>query len=177
MEAAPVEILELKVDVSVGTRRASERDSSYVIREGQEITCKVKIENRTRDIDLAESKFTVILVGRNLLRYVNRANGNAKIFAKEDFQSGIAAGRSVEFTCKPFMTGYDSDRDESNVGGYEYDGYVMMMQDDEGKIVETYSNLGDFKVKTMKDPALVKKVLGIVGWRSGAAHSLRRAQR
>ena len=158
-EAAPVMTPKLRVDVSVGRRRAREGDSSY--RKTQEISVTVKVKNESRDIDLATTKFNILLVGRNMLRYSNAKADTAKLLSKEDFTKDLVAGKELEYECSPVVTSYDSDRDSSNIGGWEYDGYVLIMQDSTGKIIDAYTNVGPVEVLTLKDKGLLKKVLGL----------------
>ncbi|MCB1086182.1 MAG: hypothetical protein KDM63_03995 [Verrucomicrobiae bacterium] len=156
-KAAPVMMPDLKVEVSVGKRRARIGDSSYMKK--QEITTTLKISNGSRDIDLGRSKFTVLLMGRSTSRFANRDADAGKVLAKESFEQSIPAGKMVEFESKPVMTEFDSDFDASNIGGWEYDGYVLIIQDSEGKIVDSKSNIGPVQTETLKDPEKVKKAL------------------
>lgn len=156
-ESAPALKPQLRVEVSVGRRRAREGDSSYMKR--QEITVTVKARNDSRDIDLPTTKFTVLLVARNLLRYSNPKADTAKILLKEEFTKDLPAGKDLEFECSPVVTEYDSDRDSSNIGGWEYDGYLMTMQDDTGKIIDAHTNIGPVEVDILKLPdALLKAI-------------------
>ncbi|MCB1230062.1 MAG: hypothetical protein KDN19_07345 [Verrucomicrobiae bacterium] len=158
-EAAPVRMPDLRVDVSVGRRRAREGDSSYMKR--QEITVTMKAENESRDIDLAKTKFTVLLIARNLLRYSQEDADTAKVLLKENFAEELLAGKELEYECQPVVTEYDSDRDSSNIGGWEYDGYLLVLQDSDDKIVGAYTNVGPIEVTTLKDPALLKNALAL----------------
>ncbi len=158
-EAAPALKPRLRVDVSVGRRRAREGDSSY--RKTQDITVTVKVRNDSRDIDLATTRFTVLLVGRNMLRYSDDNADTAKVLAKEEFTKDLAAGKELEYECAPVTTSYDSDRDSSNIGGWEYDGYLLVLQDETGRVIDAYSNVGPVEVLTLKDPALLKAALAL----------------
>jgi len=158
-DAAPVAMPDLRVQVSVGRRRAREGSSTY--KKTQEISVTVKVENQSRDIDLEKSKFTVLLIGRNMLRYSNRNADSAKVLLKENFSGELGAGKKLEFECSPVITSYDSDRDSSNIGGWEYDGYLMVVQDAAGKVVNSYSNIGPVKVDTLKREDLLKKALDL----------------
>lgn len=158
-EAAPVRIPKLNVDVSVGRRRAREGDSSFMKR--QEITVTIKAENESRDIDLAKTKFTVLLIARNTRRYSSENSDTAKILLKEDFSQSLQAGKDLEYECQPVVTSYDSDRDSSNIGGWEYDGYLLVLQDPEGKVITSFSNVGPIEIGPMKSEAALKEAIAL----------------
>ena len=158
-DAAPVAMPKLNIEVSNGARRAREGNSSYMKR--QEITASVSVKNESRDIDLAKTKFTVLLIARNLLRYSQEDADTAKVLLKENFAEELLAGKELEYECQPVVTEYDSDRDSSNIGGWEYDGYLLVLQDSDDKIVGAYTNVGPIEVTTLKDPALLKNALAL----------------
>jgi archaellin len=156
---APAMMPELRVDVSVGKRRAREGNSSFM--KTQEISTGLKITNGSRDIDLARSKFTVLLMGRSTKRYRDREADAGIVLSKESFEQSVAAGKFVEYECKPVVTSFDSDFDDSNIGGWEYDGYVLIIQDEAGKIIDAKSNIGPVQTETLKDPEQLKKALNL----------------
>ncbi|MBL9154365.1 MAG: hypothetical protein JNK37_17880 [Verrucomicrobiales bacterium] len=158
--AAPAMMPELRVDVSVGKRRAREGDSTYM--KSQDITVSLKITNGSRDIDLAKSKFTVILLGRSTLRFRDREQDFDNVLAKESFDQAVPAGKFIEYECKPVTTSFDSDFDSSNIGGWEYDGYVLIIQDAAGKIIDAKSNIGPVETETLKKPAALEEALKLV---------------
>lgn len=157
--AAPELTPELGVEVSIGKRRARQGDSSFM--KTQEITTTLKITNRTQNIDLARSKFTILLLGRSTSRYRDRNADMGKVLAKETFEQGIPAGRQIELECKPVKTSFDSDFDSTNVGGWEYDGYVLVIQNAAGKIVDARSNIGPVETVTLKSPEAILKALNL----------------
>ena len=163
IENAPVELANLDLDVSIGRRRDRQSNSSYM--KNQTITAKVKVTNRSRDIDLAETKFTILLVGRNSRRYANREEDWYKILSNQTFNTKLVAGKISEHEVKSVRTSYDSDKDSSNSGGWEFEGYLLVAQDADGKVIATKTTLGDVKTYTVK---VEKLLLAAIALKEGA---------
>jgi len=156
--AAPVEIPPLRIDVTVGRRRKQQGNSSYM--KEQDVTCTVKIRNEARDIDLPPSRFTILLIGRTTLRHRDRSSDYCRILAKETFDKAIPAGRDAEYQCQTITTSFDSDRDFTNLGGWEFDGYLIVVQDEQGKILDAKSSIGPVGTVTLKDEKLIRQAIG-----------------
>ncbi|MCB1235485.1 MAG: hypothetical protein KDM91_10470 [Verrucomicrobiae bacterium] len=154
-DAAPVAMPKLNIEVSNGARRAREGNSSYMKR--QEITASVSVKNESRDIDLAKTKFTILLIGRNTSRFADRDQDWSKILANETFTNSLPAGQELKFECKPIMTSYDSDKDYTNVGGWDFDGYLLVLQDEEGRVIEAKTSIGVVESSTLKDKPFLAK--------------------
>lgn len=146
---APKELANFAMDVSVGKKRRDIGSSSYM--ENMTITTSVKVVNQSRDIDLDETNFTVLLVARNSRRYADRSQDWYKLLSAQKFSTKLAAGKSSEHELKPIETSYDSDKDDSNVGGWEFEGYLLVAQDATGKIVATKTSLGPVSTTTVKE--------------------------
>lgn len=160
---APVELADLDLDVSIGRKRERQSTSSYM--KNQTITAKVKVTNKSRDIDLPDTKFTVLLVGRNSRRYADRDQDWYKVLSNQTFSTKLPAGKFSEHEMKSVRTEYDSDKDDTNLGGWEFEGYLLVAQDADGKVIATKTTLGDVRTYTVK---VEKLVLAAIALKEGA---------
>jgi hypothetical protein len=119
----------LDIDVVIGKRR-KKGDSWYMVT--QEVTSKVQIKNTSLKLSLPETKAKIVFIGRG------RKTGDFyKILAAGEFELSIEPGKEFEHVCKEFSTTYDSDnRGSGNVGGYQYDSYVLALLDSEGNVID-----------------------------------------
>lgn len=156
---APAEVANLELDVTIGRKREREADSSY--RKTQTISAKAKVTNKSRDIDLAETKLTLLLVGRNSRRYADRDEDWYKILSNQTFNTKLPAGKLSEHELKSVRTSYDSDKDSSNIGGWEFEGYLLVAQDADGKVIATKTTLGDVKTTTVKVEKLLLAAIAL----------------
>lgn len=159
---APRELPDFSLDVSIGRQRARAGNSSYM--QNMTITTSVKVENTSRDIDLDQTNCTIVLVGRNSKRYANRAYDWYKVLSVQTFSTKLVAGGTSEHELKAIETTYDQDKDSSNLGGWEFEGYLLVAQDEDGNIIATKTTLGDVGITTVKDP---KAVLAAIALREG----------
>ncbi|MEM7698753.1 MAG: hypothetical protein AAF236_10150, partial [Verrucomicrobiota bacterium] len=159
-ENAPKAHAQLEVDVSVGRRRERLGDSSYMKK--QTITAGVKIENESRDIDFEGGKGILFLIARQTSRYANDEEDYGKVMAREEFQFSVnPRDEPFEFEAKPVITTYDSDRDYTNIGGWEYYGYVVVIQDSDRDIHSVSTSIGNLKKDLESTPVLAKSLLGL----------------
>lgn len=154
---APKELAKFEMDVSVGKKRRDIGSSSYL--ENMTITTSVKVANQSRDIDLDETDFTILLVARNSSRYADRSQDWYKLLSTQKFSTKLAAGESSEHELKPIETAYDSDKDSSNVGGWEFEGYLLVAQDKSGKVIATKTSLGTVSTTTVKEEKLILQAI------------------
>jgi hypothetical protein len=115
------------------------------------ITTSVKVENKSRDIDLDQTNCTIVLVGRNSKRYADRALDWYKVLSVQKFSTQLVAGKSSKHELKSVETSYDQDKDSSNLGGWEFEGYLLVAQDKDGNIIATKTTLGEVGTVTVKD--------------------------
>lgn len=156
---APKEVAQLDLDVSIGRQRARQGKSAYM--QDMTITTSVKVTNQSRDIDLAETRFTIVLVGRNSKRYADRGQDWYKVLSVQNFSTQLVAGKASEHELKSIETSYDQDKDSSNVGGWEFEGYLLVAQDAEGRIISTKTTLGEVGTTTVKDEKAVLAAIRI----------------
>jgi hypothetical protein len=67
------------------------------------------------------------------LKVAHSATARYKILSVQKFSTQLRAGKFSEHELKTVETAYDSDKDSSNVGGREFEGYLLMAQDPAGK--------------------------------------------
>lgn len=156
-EAAPKAKAKLLIDVSVGKRRSRQGDSSYM--KDQTITASVDIENDSRDIDFPQGKGTVFLVARQTRRYSDDSADYGKVLSKQSFTPEMLAGESVKFEAQPVITSYDSDRDDTNVGGWEYYGYIFVLEDSDGEIHSIETSIALLEREIKDSPEIAKQIL------------------
>lgn len=159
IDNAPAAVADLELDLSIGRKREKQSGSFYM--KNLTITASAKVANKSRDIDLPETKFTVLLMGRNSRRYANREEDWLKVLSKQTFSTKLAAGKASEHELKSVKTEYDSDKDSSNVGGWEFEGYLMVGQDADGKVIAIKTTLGEAKTLTIKSDKLLLAALAL----------------
>lgn len=151
-QVAPVAKAKMLSKVSVGRRRKNVKGSSFM--ERQTITAKATIENESRDIDFVDGKGTVLLVAREMGRFSDKNDDYGKILLKENFGVTVNPGKEFKFECKPVVTEYDSDRDNSNIGGWEYYGWVIILQGKDGSVNSVETSIGNLKKEVDEDPRI-----------------------
>lgn len=156
--AAPLAFPKLDIKVSIGKRREKQRGSSYM--KSNLVSVSTKIKNTARDIDLPKCKFTIFLIGRNARRYANKSMDWSKILSIQKFETSILASKEYSHEFVPIRTSYDSDKDSTNTGGWEFDGYLLIIQDPKGEILLAKSSIGPVKTTVINNPQLLKAALG-----------------
>ncbi len=157
-KAAPAAFPKLNIDISVGKRRQKQRGSSYMKKNLVSVSAKIK--NISRDVDMPKCRFTILLVGRNSKRYADRKMDWSKILSVQKFETAILASKEYSHELAPISTSYDSDKDSSNLGGWEFDGYLLVVQGPKGEVLFGKSSIGPLKTTVVNNPQLLKKALG-----------------
>lgn len=156
---APRPVAELESKLSVGKRRERQGDSSYM--KNQTITATMRIVNESRDADFVNGKVTVFIIGRQTARYSDRSADYGKILSKQEFRATAHPGDEFEYECKAVVTSYDSDRDSSNIGGWEYYGYAFIIQNEDGSIHTAETSIGNLQTEIDEDPGHAAKILAL----------------
>ncbi|MEM9281007.1 MAG: hypothetical protein AAGA96_04210 [Verrucomicrobiota bacterium] len=157
IENAPVERAKMLIRVSVGKRRSRQGDSSYM--KDQTISASITVENDSRDIDFRAGKGTLFLIARQTKRYSDRDADYGKVLSKEEYQVTVDAGEEFTYEAKPVVTSYDSDRDSTNIGGWEYYGYLFLLQNEDGSVHSAETSIGNLETEIESSPAVAKKLL------------------
>lgn len=142
----------LELDVTVGRRR--KKVNFYLVR--QTVTSKVTIQNTSHSLSFPSAKGRILFIGRN-----SKNNDIYSILRSQEFEvPQIARSGATEFEPKSFVTEYDSDNDGyGNVGGWQYDSYVVAVLDDDGRILASKTSDPSIRAALEKEPALLAKVL------------------
>lgn len=156
-EAAQKARAKLLIDVSVGKRRSRQGNSSYM--KDQTISASVNIENQSRDIDFSQGKGTIFLVAQQTKRYSEKNADYGKVLSKQSFTPAMLAGESIKFEAKPIITSYDSDRDSTNVGGWEYYGYISLLEDSDGEFHSIETSIALLEREIDDAPNMGKELL------------------
>ncbi len=153
---APKAKAELVIKVSVGKRRKDQAGSSYM--KDQTISASFTVENDSRDIDFPEGEATLFLIGRQTRRYSEDDADYGKVLSKQKFQVAVNPGEEKEFEAQQIVTSYDSDRDFTNVGGFEYYGYLLVLKDSDGLVHTVETSIGSLKKDVEEDPTMGEKL-------------------
>jgi len=152
-EVAPRPVAELDAKLSVGRRRERLGDSSYMKR--QTISSSMRIAH------FMNGAVTVFIIGRQTSRYADREADYGKVLLKQNFRASVRAGEEFEYECKAVVTEYDSDRDSTNIGGWEYYGYAFIIQNEDGSVHTAETSIGNLQTEMNEDPEHVKTVLAL----------------
>ncbi|MGE9268774.1 MAG: hypothetical protein ACQKBY_11825 [Verrucomicrobiales bacterium] len=121
---------ELELDVVVKKRR-KDLGSSYYMK-AMTVGGTVKVENRSQRRDCPPSFARLVFVGQD-----QRTPEKFTVLAVRDLELAPKAGQVFEQKVEDFETQYDSDnKGQGNIGGYKYFGYLLLVHDGEGRIVE-----------------------------------------
>jgi len=156
VENAPKAKADLLIKVSVGKRRKDQPNSSYM--KDQTITASFTVENESRDVDFGEGEATLFIIGRQTRRYSEDNADYGKILSKQTFRVSAKANEESEYEATPVVTSYDSDRDVSNVGGFEYHGYMLILKDGDGVVHTVETSIGLLKKDVEEDPSMGAKL-------------------
>lgn len=155
--AAPKEVPKFAIDVSIGKKRKDQANSSFM--ENMTVSASAKITNQSRDTDLDETRFTILLIARNSKRYADRTQDWLKVLSVQQFSTQLKAGAESKHELKPIATSYDSDKDSSNLGGWEFEGYLVVALDKAGNIIAAKTSLGTVETETLKEEKRIRDAL------------------
>jgi NDP-sugar pyrophosphorylase family protein len=79
--------------------------------------------------DFPGNKVCVIMMGEDAT-----ADNTWRVIFKEEFDMDLPAGETFEWSGTPFKQMFDR---TLSMGGYDYDGYIVMIRNSEGKIAVT----------------------------------------
>lgn len=159
VDNAPKLKADLEIKVSVGKRRSRQGVSSYM--KDQTISASVAVNNESRDIDFPAGEGTLLLIARQTRRYAEDEEDYGKVLSKQQFNIEAKAGAQTSVEAKPIVTSYDSDRDSSNVGGWEYYGYAFILVDSDGDIHTVDTSIGNLKKDVEENPVIGKELLNL----------------
>jgi hypothetical protein len=142
-----------KIDIEVVISNKRDKEGYYMV--NQTVSSKVKIRNLSTRIDYPASKGHVVYFGQN-----RRNDGFFKVMANKDFEFSIPANKTFETDVLGFKTSYDSDnKGYGNIGGYQYESYVLVLTDAEGNIIGTKTTDGSLRSALDKDLSKAKRLI------------------
>lgn len=141
-----------KLDFDVAVEKRRKKVGYYMVQ--QTVTTKVSVKNLSRTIDLPPCKCRILFVGRN-----RKNNDLYMILNVQEFEAAAPKGDTFKHETKPFTTEYDSDNaGAGNVGGYQYDAYIVMLSDGDENILASHSSDPSIRSALKDDLLLLPKV-------------------
>lgn len=133
------------VDLVVEKRR--KKDGYYMVT--QTVAAKVTVKNPA-DLAAPPASVRVVYLGED------RRTGKAySVLAVRDYKIELPAGKSDVRELDPFTTRYDSDnKGDGNIGGVQYDGYLLLILNAAGEIVQHECNSAKLNEVIKRDPAV-----------------------
>lgn len=149
----------LHIQAKVGKRNSPVPGSTFMMT--MTMTPEVVIESATTQ-PMASASATFLLVTMDTSAKYRR--GEEELFIATSETVGIPAvakgsRRSIEF--KSLSRRYDSDRDESNIGGQEYKYYIMAVFTDDNQFLHFETNCPELSRYLQSHPDLRAKFLGM----------------
>ena len=125
----------LELDVVLGKRRTRVNRSYYM--KDMEITAKVTVTNKDRRIPCPQCFADIIFIGQN-----QRDPDLYKVMSTQR-REVKPTEKGASFDSTPFVTRYDSyNKGYNNAGGHKYVGYVLVVSDQDGKVLHTKATSG-----------------------------------
>lgn len=120
----------INADVVIGTRRKDHNGSSYMRK--MDVSAKVTLTNEKANVDSPPCKGEMVFLGQN-----QKFDREFQILSNQKFTLTPTKDGTV-FEAKPFATTYDSDnKGDGNIGGFKYEGYLLVVRDMEDKVLFT----------------------------------------
>jgi len=145
--ALPAAPLKINAEVVIGKRRRKD-DSYYMVK--QDVTCTVKLTNAAATGQTPNLTGRIIFFGQN-----QRQSELYTVLSSQTFTAQIEAGKTFVREMEEFTTTYDSDnKGYGNVGGYQYFGYLLVLQDANGEVVFDQTTNGSIRQTLNNKPEL-----------------------
>jgi hypothetical protein len=149
----------LRIQPKVGKRNNPVAGSTYMMT--MIMTPEISIESAQTQ-PMASASATFLLVTMDTSAKYRR--GEEELIIATSETKGIPAvakgsRRSIEF--KPLSSRYDSDRDDTNIGGQEYKYYIMAVFADDNQFLHFETNCPELSRHLQAHPDLRVKFLGM----------------
>lgn len=150
-KALPPRVPKLDIEVVVSKRR--EKDGYWMI--NQEVSVKVKLRNPSPRLSFPASKGMVTYFGRD-----QRNPDKYKVMSKRPFNvETLVPNKGMEQDVLGFKTRFDSDnKGYGNVGGFEYDSYLLTIADADGNILAHKTSDAGVRAIIEKDASKAKQL-------------------
>jgi hypothetical protein len=136
-----------KLDIEVVVSKKKDKEGYYMV--NQTVAARVKVKNASTRIAFPKSTVHLTYFGRN-----RRNPENYKIMARKTFECELAVSAQTEEALEGFKTRYDSDNaGYNNLGGYEYDSYLLVITDPAGNVIESKTSDAGIRAQIVKEPS------------------------
>ncbi|MFD0893108.1 hypothetical protein KBB96_16940 [Luteolibacter ambystomatis] len=138
------------IDVSIEKRRKKKGESWYMVE--QTVSAKVTIKNPNPNTPAPPVGVRMVFLGED------RSSGKEhSVLAVREYKVELSGGMSDVRDTDPFKTVYDSDnKGVGNAGGDQYEGYVLILTDDKGNLIQQTSNCAKFNEALKSDPRVIE---------------------
>lgn len=142
-----------KLDIEVVVSKRREKEGYYMI--NQEVSAKVKLRNLSARIPFPATKGTITYFGRN-----RKNPDNYRVMSKRSFDvEALIPNKGTEANVLGFKTRFDSDnKGYGNLGGFEYDSYLLTLVDPEGNILAHKTSDAGVRAVIEKDASKAKQL-------------------
>lgn len=142
-----------KMDIEVVVSKRTRKDGYYMV--NQEVSAKVKLKNLSARIPFPATKGAITYFGRN-----RKNPDNYKVMSKRSFEvAGLIPNKGTEMEVLGFKTRFDSDnKGYGNIGGYEYDSYLLTLADAEGNVLAHKTSDAGVRAVIEKDASKTKQL-------------------
>lgn len=147
----PAAVPKIRPDVVIGKRR-SKNDSYYMVR--QEISSTVKLINTDTKVPVPPFTGRIVYLGQN-----QRRPDLLIVLSAQDFEGSIEASKTFVKEMETFVTSYDSDnKGYGNIGGFQYFGYLLVVRDQDEKIILDYTVSGPIRQAIKENQSVLKEM-------------------
>jgi hypothetical protein len=150
-QGLPIRLPKIDIEVVISNKR--DKEGYYMV--NQTVASKVKIRNLSTRTNYPASKGHVVYFGQN-----RRNDGFFKVMANHSFEFSVPANKTFETDVLGFKTSYDSDnKGYGNIGGYQYESYVLVLTDPEGNVIGTKTTDGSLRSALERDLSKAKRLI------------------
>ncbi len=154
-EELPVEYPRFDADVVVSKRRKTANGSYYM--KSMTVGGKVVISNRSMKKDFPATKARLVFIGQN-----QQMESIYQVLSVDDFEISPKAGKEQEVPLTDFITTYDGDnKGKGNIGGYKYDGYLLIFHHEDGEVTYSKTLSGVITKAITENPKIVDQFLTV----------------
>lgn len=116
-----------RLDIKFASGKGDRRTDVYFDERTQELVPGVTIESREQTFEVKDATVTVITFGKHVT-----TRNELKVLSREAFKLTLAAGKTAEWSGKKIKLEYDDE--DSFRYGHKYAGYLIIVQNDQGRI-------------------------------------------
>jgi hypothetical protein len=144
---------ELEIKVSISKRRKKEGGSYYM--KSMTISGRVTLINKDLNVPSPPCYCNIIFFGES-----QKYEDSYKIISNQAFKLEPTP-KGASFGSEPFITSYDSDnKGRGNLGGYKYVGYLIIIADENGKVLQTKTLFPPLKKIIEMNVSIISKIKG-----------------